>query len=938
MSDGSNPIAGAIVTLGSRTATTDSNGNYAFAVPAGTYPSLTAAKAGFDPASASSIAVPNGGGATRNFTLNAAAQSGCFTDNTQTAFQRGVPSNCDLTASPGAVVLAKPDNTDAKNTSVTPSGFGFTNTSWAGQTFTPTVTGQLLRVDVELFCSGCSGTNPAITLSIRNTTGTTPVPTGADLATATLAGFNDGGAGGLKTFTFSSPITLTAGTRYAFVFRANAARTGTYAYTCSCATTGFSNSNPYAAGQFVTSSNSGSSWAADTTVGGRDLNFVTYVNPGYSDGTFVSSVKDANPAVGAAPTWTTLSFSATTPAGTGVKFQVAASNSSYGPFSFVGPDGTGSTYFTASGASLSQFNGFRYLRYKAVLSTTNGSVTPSLSSVSVCFVDNQATVTGTLTTPTAAVSAGQTGRTITFTYTAAAGGLANGALTLEVPAGWNAPSTTVGAPGYTTATPGIVSTSGQTITVSGLTRTVGQKVTITYGSKASGGTGATAPSTPADQPWQAQQRSTAGGSLVPLSSSPVITVAAADGSGAMAVTPAAVSAASTGRTLTFTYTAATGGLVGGLVRLTVPSGWSAPSTVDGSARGYTTADKGSASVSGQQISVSGVTLAAGQTLTIVYGSKASGGPGANAPGAPSPAQAWPVVEKSTLNGVLKNLSSQPVVSVRAADGSGTVTPTPTWVRPGSGGNTITLTYTAASGGMAAGEVAITVPAGWPAPSATGTDPGYTTSSAGTLVLSGQTIDVTGLNLAAGGKLTIVYGSKAATGPGVAAPASSGSPPWTAQERSTAAGTLANLASQPAVTVISADGSGAIARSPATVVHSSTANRITFTYTAAQGGLVSGAVRVTVPTGWTPPSTTSTAAGYSTATTGTLSVSAQRITVSGVTLAGGQTLTIVYGETSSGGPGATASAATGPQTWQTLEKSSSAGTMTLLASQPVITVT
>ena len=102
--------------------------------------------------------------------------------------------------------------------------------------------------------------------------------------------------------------------------------------------------------------------------------------------------------------------------------------------------------------------------------------------------------------------------------------------------------------------------------------------------------------------------------------------------------------------------------------------------------------------------------------------------------------------------------------------------------------------------------------------------------------------------------------------------------------------------------------------------------------------MSGAVRVTVPTGWTPPSTTSTAAGYSTATIGTLSVSAQRITVSGVTLAGGQTLTIVYGETSSGGPGATASAATGPQTWQTLEKSSSAGTLTLLASQPVITVT
>ena len=81
------------------------------------------------------------------------------------------------------------------------------------------------------------------------------MPTGADLATATLAGFNDGAAGGLKTLTFASPITLTAGTRYAFIFRSTATfRTGTYAYTCSCATAGFSNTNPYASGQFVTSS------------------------------------------------------------------------------------------------------------------------------------------------------------------------------------------------------------------------------------------------------------------------------------------------------------------------------------------------------------------------------------------------------------------------------------------------------------------------------------------------------------------------------------------------------------------------------------------------------------------------------------------------------------------------------------------------------------
>ena len=196
---------------------------------------------------------------------------------------------------------------------------------------------------------------------------------------ASIPGFNDGGAGGLKTFTFASPITLTSDTRYAFIFRLNAPPAGgnTVAYTCSCQTTGFQNSNPYASGQFVTSSNSGANWAADPTSGGRDLNFITYINPGFAPtGTFVSSLKDANPAAGNTATWTTLTFSDTTPAGTSVKFKVAASSSASGPFSFVGPDGTAATFFTTSGASLSQFNGFRYLRYQAILATSDGLVTP----------------------------------------------------------------------------------------------------------------------------------------------------------------------------------------------------------------------------------------------------------------------------------------------------------------------------------------------------------------------------------------------------------------------------------------------------------------------------------------------------------------------------------------------------------------------------------
>src|SRR5207245_4473940 len=119
---------------------------------------------------------------------------------------------------------------------------------------------------------------------------------------------------------------------------------------------------------------------------------------------------------------------------------------------------------------------------------------------------------GTLTTPTSTVSASQTGRTITFTYTAATGGLSNGTVTLVVPAGWSAPSTTGSSAGYTTASTGTVSVSSQTITVSSVTLAGGATMTIAYGDKGSGGPGVTAPSSSGAQTWQVQEKSTSGGS------------------------------------------------------------------------------------------------------------------------------------------------------------------------------------------------------------------------------------------------------------------------------------------------------------------------------------------------------------------------------------------------------------------------------------------
>ena len=100
------------------------------------------------------------------------------------------------------------------------------------------------------------------------------------------------------------------------------------------------------------------------------------------------------------------------PASTSLKFQVAGSNSANGPFNFVGPDGTAATFFTTTGASIAQFNGFRYLEYKALLATTNTAATPTLSDATACFADNACGSAAPTITPTpAVVCPNTTGRT-----------------------------------------------------------------------------------------------------------------------------------------------------------------------------------------------------------------------------------------------------------------------------------------------------------------------------------------------------------------------------------------------------------------------------------------------------------------------------------------------------------------------------------------------
>jgi hypothetical protein len=390
-----NPIVGATVTLGAtRTTTTDQDGNYFFPIlPAGVYPNLGAAAAGYNSNAVSAISISDNANTVQNFALAAAPPNGCITDTSQLDFQDGVPANVDLLTSPGDVILSNVPSIDQQQLNNS-AGVGFGTTTWIGQTFIPGVTGRLSRLDLNLFCSVCAGSNPDLQIEIRTVSNS--LPTSNVLAVATIPGFSNGGASYYSAL-FSNPPALSAGIAYAYTVHATSDRTtGTYAAISAGTGSAYPNGKP------VQSTNSGSTWTILTTNGAnRDLSFKTYMLTGYvSSGSFTSSIKDANPAPTATPTWGVLSWDGTFPANTSVKFQAAAANNTSDSFQFIGPDGTANSFFN-NGDSLSQFNGYRYLKYAAFLGTSDRQVSPLLADVTVCFADDAVPPTSTPTpTPT----------------------------------------------------------------------------------------------------------------------------------------------------------------------------------------------------------------------------------------------------------------------------------------------------------------------------------------------------------------------------------------------------------------------------------------------------------------------------------------------------------------------------------------------------------
>ncbi|MFL5823202.1 MAG: beta strand repeat-containing protein, partial [Solirubrobacteraceae bacterium] len=546
--------------------------------------------------------------------------------------------------------------------------------------------------------------------------------------------------------------------------------------------------------------------------------------------------------------------------------------------------------------------------------------------------------TGTMTvTPTSAIN-NSTGNDYDFTYTAPAGGLVNGELTLLVPTGWTTPSTSSSSVGGVSTSCGSGSFTitsvggGSQIAITGVSLSGGSTCDVHYGID-SFNPGVTAPAGSGVYTFTAEEASSSTGALTNLSSSPAINVST-DGSGALAVSPQALSAGATGQTLAFTYTSGVS-LANGEVSVAIPSGWSTPSTT-GADPGYTTTDcaGGHVNVFGNSIHVTGITMGAGQSCSINYGATSSDGPGATVTAAVGAAQ-FNAQERSSGSGSLTDLASSPHSTVYAQDGSGTLTAAPGFVADGSGGNTLTFTYTAPDGGLSNGRLLVALPSGWSAPSTTPQVDGYTTSTCGSVAVPSGAIQVTGVSLPASGTCTITYGNRSSGGAGTTAPSTTGTQTFVTQEASTGTGSLANIASSPQVDITAADGSGTMAVDSGQVVTGSTGNTLTFTYTAATGGVQAGELTIDVPTGWSAPSTTATDPGSTTSDCGQVGLSGGTIEVTGVTLNGGDTCTVVYGSTAGSGPGATAPSSDGTSDFVVKEASTALGLLTSLAASPSV---
>ncbi len=133
------------------------------------------------------------------------------------------------------------------------------------------------------------------------------------------------------------------------------------------------------------------------------------------------------------------------------------------------------------------------------------------------------------------------------------------------------------------------------------------------------------------------------------------------------------------------------------------------------------------------------------------------------------------------------------------------------------------------------------------------------------------------------------------------------------------------------------GNGSVTVAPSSV-QTGASTTLTFTYNAPAGkGLIDGEIDLTVPGTWSPPSISPLVPGYVTTSAGTLSVDGSTIQVRGITEIANQPVTIVYGDTREGGPGAVAPLTAQASTFSTSDRTTATGTMQPIPLNPAVRV-
>jgi hypothetical protein len=253
--------------------------------------------------------------------------------------------------------------------------------------------------------------------------------------------------------------------------------------------------------------------------------------------------------------------------------------------------------------------------------------------------------------------------------------------------------------------------------------------------------------------------------------------------GSASISPAWAVMNTTGNTWRIVYSAGTTTWAAspgyGTLKITVPAGFSSPS-LSSTDPGYFTVSVSngtlfSYTVNGMQIllQVRGLITGAG-TITINFGDRSGGGPGAAA--AANAGNFTFAVEMTPDGDITAPIDSSPSLDIVTPLGSATLSPQT--AACGLGGNTAELTYIPQTL-WGNGTLQITIPAGFSQPSLNSGAPGYfTVSVIGGTLTQVMTESMNIIVSASGipndtGRIIVDYGSRSGTGPGFTAPYAAG---------------------------------------------------------------------------------------------------------------------------------------------------------------------